>query len=87
MGRKIETFSKITSWDPPHRYGFKSLSKSFPAQFSFELEVEGEGTQLTAHAQIEFKGLFKLLELFSSKGIKRQTEDDFITLKQILERL
>jgi carbon monoxide dehydrogenase subunit G len=87
MGRKIETFSKITSWDPPLQYGFKSLSKSFPAEFSFNLEAEGDGTQLTARGQIEFKGLFKFLELFSSKGIRTRAEEDFITLKQVLERL
>jgi uncharacterized protein YndB with AHSA1/START domain len=86
MGRKIETFSEITSWDPPHGFGFKSLSKSFPAEFSFKLEPDGGGTQLTAHGKIEFSGVFKLLEMFSGKGIVKQAEDDFTTLKHILER-
>jgi hypothetical protein len=86
MGRRIETFSEITSWDPPHGYSFKSMSSSFPAEFSFNLEPEGDGTQLTAHGRIEFRGLFKLMEWLSGRGIVKQAEDDFITLKRLLER-
>ena len=86
-GRKIVTSSEITSWDPPHGYGFRSLSKSFPAEFTFKLEPEGEGTHLTALGEIEFRGVFKLLELFSGSGIKKQAVNDFITLKQNIERL
>lgn len=85
MGRKIETYSEITSWDPPHGYGFKSKSSSFPAEFNFNLVAEEDGTQLTARGRIEFKGVFKLLELFSGRGIKKQAEDDFERLKQLLE--
>jgi hypothetical protein len=86
MGRRIETYSEITSWDPPHGYGFRSLSKSFPAEFTFELESDGGGTQLTAQGKDEFRRLFKLLELFSGRQIEKKAEDDFITLKGILDR-
>jgi hypothetical protein len=85
MGRKIETYSEITSWDPPHRYGFKSKSSSFPAEFNFNLVAEGDGTLLTASGRIEFTGLFKLMEWLFGGRIKKQAEDDFERLKQLLE--
>jgi hypothetical protein len=76
MGRKIETYSEITSWDPPHGYGFKSKSSSFPAEFNFNLVAEGDGTLLTAQGKIEFKGIYKLMEWISRGQIEKQVEDD-----------
>ena len=85
-GRKIIASSEIISWNPPHKFGFKSMSNSFPAEFNFKLEPEDDGTQLTAHGKIDFMGIFKVLELLFGRQIKLQAEEDFITLKRILER-
>jgi hypothetical protein len=85
MGRKVETLSQITTWDPPHGYGFKSMSSSFPAEFHFKLEPQEEGTQLTAWGSIEFKGIAKLMEWIFGGQIKKQAEEDFMVLKQMLE--
>jgi hypothetical protein len=65
--------------------GFKSKSSSFPAEFNFNLVAEGDGTLLTASGRIEFTGLFKLMEWLFGGRIKKQAEDDFERLKQLLE--
>jgi carbon monoxide dehydrogenase subunit G len=85
LGRKVDTTSKITSWDPPHQYSFKSVGGSFPAEFSFQLRSEGSGKQLTASGEIEFSGVFKLVEWLFGYQIGKQAVDDFDTLKTILE--
>jgi carbon monoxide dehydrogenase subunit G len=85
LGRKIEAASEITTWDPPHQYGFKSVGGSFPTKFTFRLESNESGTQLTAGGEIEFSGFFKLVEWLFGKQIKRQVENDFNTLKLLLK--
>jgi carbon monoxide dehydrogenase subunit G len=86
LGRKIEAASEITTWDPPHQYGLKSVGGSFPARFTFKLESHESGTQLTAAGEIEFRGFFKLVEWLFGRQIEKQVEDDFSTLKLLLER-
>ena len=62
MGREVETTSEFTIWDPPNRYAFKTVGGSFPAEFMLEFDTTEKGTQVTMHGQIEFRGLFKLME-------------------------
>jgi hypothetical protein len=85
MGREVETVSRITVWDPPHRYAFETAGGSFPSRFTLGFEAVNGGTRLTARGEMGFKGVFKVVEWLFGRQIKAQAEDDFDTLKDLLE--
>lgn len=85
MGRKIESTSEITAYDPPNKYGQKTLGGPVPFEFSITLEPEGSGTKLTMDGQAEVGGFFKLAEGLVGKQLEKQIETDFNGLKRVLE--
>jgi carbon monoxide dehydrogenase subunit G len=85
MGREVETASRITVWDPPHRYAFETMGGSFPARYTLTFEPVGEGTRLTSRGEIGFKGIFRVVEWLFGGQIKAQAQRDFDTLKGVLE--
>ena len=85
MGRDMETVSRITAWDPPHRYAFETVGGPFPARYTLTFEPMGDGTRLTSRGEIGFKGIFRVVEWVFGGQIKAQAETDFETLKGLLE--
>jgi carbon monoxide dehydrogenase subunit G len=88
LGRKNETVFKITSWDPPQRYGYKSTKIPFPVE-SIESEItlapRENGTQLTFAAQVGTVSLFKFAESMLGKQAEKQDGTNIDTVKQLLE--
>ena len=85
LGRKLESTTEITAWDPPNKYGQKSLSGPVPMEFTITFESEGSGTQLTINGQVEFGGFFKMAEGLVGKQLEKQLDTDFNGLKRVLE--
>jgi carbon monoxide dehydrogenase subunit G len=86
MGRKIESTSEVTSYDPPNRYGQKTLGGPVPFDFTITLEPDGSGTMLTMAGQAEVGGFFKLAEGLVGKQFEKQLDTDFKGLKRVLEQ-
>lgn len=85
LGRKLESMAEITAWDPPTKYGQKTLSGPVPFEFTITLEPEGNGTQLKMDGQAEFGGFFKLAEGLVGKQMEKQLDADFNGLKKLME--
>jgi uncharacterized protein YndB with AHSA1/START domain len=85
MGREVETLSRITLWDPPHRYAFETADGSFPSRFTLTFEPVDGRTRLTSRGEIGFKGIFRVVEWLFGRQIKAQAQSDFDTLKRLLE--
>jgi carbon monoxide dehydrogenase subunit G len=85
LGRQIESTSEITAWDPPNKYGQKTLGGPVPFAFTITLEAQGDGTQLTMNSQAELGGFFKMAEGLVGKQLEKQIETDFNGLKRVLE--
>jgi len=85
LGRKIDSTNEITIWDPPHLYGFKSVSGPFPVGGTMKLESQENGTQLTWTFQVEFGGFFKIAEGLVGKRAEKQFDTSFDALKLLLE--
>jgi hypothetical protein len=85
MGRKIESVSVITAWDPPNVYGQKADSGPVPFEMTIKLEPEGSGTRLSVEGQAEIGGFFKLAEGLAGKQLEKQLDTDFNGLKRVLE--
>jgi carbon monoxide dehydrogenase subunit G len=85
LGREIESTAEITAWDPPNKYGQKTLSGPVPLEFTIFLESEGSGTQLTLEGQAEIGGFFKMAEGLVGRQLEKQLDTDFNGLKRMLE--
>ena len=85
MGRKIESTSEITSWDPPNESGSKLISGPIPFESTTKLESQESGTQLTVTFQAEFGGFFKMAEGLVGKQAEKQLDTDLDALKLQLE--
>lgn len=85
LGRDIETTVQITLWDPPNRYGFKSLSGPVPVEGEMKIEPEGNGTKVTLTGQVEAGGFFKLAEGLVKKQLENQFAANLEALKLLLE--
>lgn len=86
LGRKIESTSEVTIWEPPNRYGQKTLGGPVPFEFTVSLEPENGGTKLTMEGQAEVGGFFKIAEGLVGKQLEKQIEADFNGLKRVLEQ-
>jgi carbon monoxide dehydrogenase subunit G len=88
LGRNSETVFEISSWDPPNRYGYRSINIPPPAE-SIEsvitLAPKENGTQLTFEAQLGAIGIFKFAEGMLGKMAEKGDGNNIDTLKQLLE--
>jgi carbon monoxide dehydrogenase subunit G len=85
LGRKFESTSEITAWDPPNEHGYKSTSGPFPWEFTTKLEAKENGTQLNVSGTAEVGGFFKMAEGLVVKQLTKQVDTNFEALKQVLE--
>ena len=85
LGRKMESTSEITAWDPPHRYGQKAVSGPVPFELTVKFEAKEKGTQLTMSGNAEPGGFFKLAEGLVRKQLEKQFDADLNGLKLALE--
>lgn len=85
LGRKMESTSEVTIWDPPNQFGWKSTSGPVPFDLRLKLEPKENGTQVTFGGQAELGGFFKLAEGLAGKQMEKQVYADFENLKTVLE--
>ena len=85
LGRKIESTSEITTWDPPNQFGSKVVSGPIPFEATMKLESKENGTQLTLRGEAEFGGFFKIAEGLVGKQLEKQRDANFNALKLLLE--
>ncbi len=86
MGREIESTAEVTAYDPPNKYGQKTIAGPMPFEFTVTLKPEDGGTQVTMAGQAEVGGFFKLAEGLVGKQLEKQLDTDFNGLKKLLER-
>lgn len=85
LGRKIESTSEVTVWDPPNQYSWKSVDSPIPFDLTIKFSPKDGGTLLTFGGQAELGGFFKLAEGLAGNQMAKQIEGDFNTLKEVLE--
>ena len=85
LGREIESTSEVTVWDPPKKFGSKSVGGPVPAEFIQKFESKEDGTQLTLSGHAEVGGFFKLAEGLVGKQLEKQMNQDLDGLKVYME--
>ena len=86
VGQKMDTSGTVTTWNPPHRYEWKSTGGPFPVSGGVTFKEDGNGTVVTQYADAEPGGFFKLAEGLLVKQIEGQFAQSLKTLKQLLEQ-
>jgi uncharacterized membrane protein len=86
LGRRIETTMEVTENEPPRRQCVRVTSGPIPGVGCYLFESdEGGSTHFTQTFEFEVGGFFKLAEPLVGRAIRRQTEADMATLKDMLE--
>ena len=85
LGRRIESESEITEFEPNRKFAAHSKSGPFPFQATVTFErIEG-GTRVNVTIEAEPGGFFKLAEPLIVSMAKRQFQSDFDNLKDLME--
>jgi uncharacterized membrane protein len=82
--RESEIQAEITAFEPNKRFETKTLTKP-QVMVRYSFESEDGGTRLKHSFVMLTNGLMRLLEPLIASSIKKESEADFETLKQILE--
>lgn len=85
LGRRFESDYEITEYQPTSRYSARTTSGPVPIAETLRFDAEGDATLVTIGGEIEPAGFFKLAEPVLTRIVKRQIENDIMTLKDLLE--
>ncbi len=85
LGRRIETESEITEFEPNQKYSWQNKSGPFPFKGSMTLEQIEGGTRVNSTFEAEPGGFFKLAEPLVVQMGKRQFQSDLDNLKDLME--
>jgi carbon monoxide dehydrogenase subunit G len=85
FGRRTESTSEVTVWDPPNKFGRTMVSGPFQGEATMKLEPKENGTQFTIYGQVELGGFFKIAQGLVGRQAEKQADADLKRLKQLLE--
>ena len=89
-GRSKELHGIVTDFVRNNRLGFHLEGDLSISHVTFTLEEKGDTTLLTQKAEVQFKGMFRVigifLGLFLKRQIVKQAQDEFARLKELCEQ-
>ena len=85
LGRKIESIVEVTEFEPGRLFGGRMRSGPVPWQFRYTFEGADGSTRVSFHMEGEPGGFFHLAEPLVVRTVKKQLENDFSTLKELVE--
>jgi uncharacterized protein YndB with AHSA1/START domain len=85
MGSKMESVMHYTTYELNKKVVFKSDSGSMPFVQTFLFEPVAGGTRLTARLELQTSGLMGLAKPLIASGVKREVDENFGILKDLLE--
>jgi uncharacterized protein YndB with AHSA1/START domain len=85
MGRKMESVMQYTTYELNKKVVFTSDSGSMPFVQTFLFEPAAGGTRLTARLELQTSGLMSLAKPMIASGVKREVDENFGILKDLLE--
>jgi len=85
LGRRIESESVITEFEPNRKYSWESKSGPFPLKGSTVLQQIEGGTRVNATLEGSPGCFFKLAEPLVITMTKRSLQGDFDNLKDLME--
>jgi uncharacterized protein YndB with AHSA1/START domain len=85
LGRKFQISRTATEYQPNRKYGAKDISGPGQVNFMATFESVSGGTKITYIGEIEPAGLLNIAEPILARMLRRQAENNFATLKDLME--
>ena len=85
LGRTIESTIEMTEYEENRKLGVRTTSGPTPAKVVDTFEPVEGGTRLTQNFEAEVGGFLKLAEPVVGRMVKRQQQNNFANLKDLLE--
>ena len=85
MGMRMKWIAEITGWESNKRYAEKISSGSSVINVQLLFEPTDTGTKLSMVREMEMGGFMKLLSPIMTNMIRKQSDESFENLKNILE--
>jgi uncharacterized membrane protein len=85
LGRRIETNSEVTAFEPNKQFAFKSTSGPIPEEFEYRFEALGGQTQVRFIYDVEPGSFFKMGEYYLRPRIEEEVTVSMQQLKKVLE--
>ena len=85
LGRKLESTVEVTEFEPERLFGGRVRSGPVPWQFRYTFQDADGSTRVDFHMEGEPGGFFRLAEPLVVRTVARQLENDFSTLRELVE--
>jgi hypothetical protein len=85
LGRRIESSQEVTEYELNRKLSTKTTSGPLPIEVHYTFEPVAGGTMMHLEGNVDAGGFFKLGEPIVGRMLKRQTDADAETLKELLE--
>jgi uncharacterized protein YndB with AHSA1/START domain len=85
LGKDISSTVETTEFEPYKYITFKSITGPFSFMYRYIFESTPSGTKFTVYLEGEPGGFFKLAEPLLTTMVKRQLQNSFENLKDLIE--
>jgi uncharacterized protein YndB with AHSA1/START domain len=85
LGRKMESTVEVTGFEPDRLFEGRVRSGPVPWLFRYTFEGANGSTRVHFHMEGEPGGFFRLAEPLVVRTVEKQLENDFSTLKELVE--
>ena len=85
MGRRMEASNEYVAYEPGKLITFKSTSGPVAFEASYLFQAVAGGTQVTSRIEMDAKGFMSLAEPLIARGLRREMDEAFVTLKGLFE--
>ena len=87
LGMRIPTTAVVTTFEPPHRYGYDISSRLSrgPSRMRYELEPAPGGSTLTLSNEARLPGWMKPFERLLERSVQGMFDRDVERLKAVVE--
>lgn len=85
LGLKIESIVEVTEFEPDRLFGGRVRSGPVPWQFHYAFEGTDGSTRVDFHMEGEPGGFFRVAEPLVVRTVEKQLQNDFSTLKELVE--
>jgi carbon monoxide dehydrogenase subunit G len=85
MGVTFDAEQEVTTFDPPHAYGWAG-DKPFHVAFEFRMEAAEGGTKLTGTVEVDPGKFLPVGGKLVARQLKKQFDKDVERLRSLLER-
>lgn len=76
---------RIVSLDRPRKFAIRTTSGPTPFSYLYRFSAENGETVVQLDAEVELEGVASLLPQLARRAVKKGVDDNFATLKAILE--